>query len=229
MVKRKISNNCWYAANCPQVNADCEMDCEKNKEMKFLIANCGLVNADELAQTKLIPAPEEEQEYEELQGIRVNITDFVNSGENLFISSKETQVGKTTWSTKLMLRYFNDIWFENNLKISGYLIHVPTFLNKARFFEYQNTDEFELTEANIKEANLVIWDDITSLRLSDTLQGIMNTYIDFRFLMKKSNIFNGLLIPDMSTQLGKKLADRLIKDSIHIQLQGENIHERKEV
>ena len=205
------------------------MDCEKNKEMKYLIDNCGLENADKIAQAQLIPEPEEEAVYEELQSIRENITNFVHSGENIYISSKETQVGKTTWSTKLMLRYFNDIWFRNNLKISGYFIHVPTFLNKARFFEYQNTDEFELIESNIKDADLVIWDDITSLRLSDTLQGIMNTYLDFRFLMKKSNIFNGLLMPDMSKQLGKKLADRLIKDSIHVHLQGENIHERKEV
>ena len=89
---------------------------------------------------------------------------------------------------------------------------------KARKFAYQETDEYEQIDSIIRNADLIVWDDITNLKLTETLQAFLNTYIDYRFLYQKSNIFNGILPSNMEKQLGVKLTSRLIDSSEHIHI-----------
>ena len=175
-------------------------------------------NIVKMAVTNLQPAKCELSAFKKLQKIKNNILDFVESGNNLFISSDKTQQGKTTWCCKLMMQYFDEIWSGNCFRTRGYIVHVPSFLAKARKFAYQETDEYEQIDSIIRNADLIVWDDITNLNLTETLQAILNTYIDYRFLYQKSNIFNGILPSNMEKQLGVKLTSRLIDSSEHIHI-----------
>ena len=99
--------------------------------------------------------------------------------------------------------------YQNNPR--GYFLYVPQFLHNLRNFEYKNTTEYKFLDKILNTVDLVIWDDITSLDLSPQDQNILNMYIDKRVMENKSNIFNGLKLPEEQLQLklGQKLAARL--------------------
>ena len=218
MITEKTIQKCLFEKVCPQITESCELLCPKLKEIDFLTQNSGMDNIVNMAVTNLQPAKCELSAFKKLQKIKNNILDFVESGNNLFISSDKTQQGKTTWCCKLMMQYFDEIWSGNCFRTRGYIVHVPSFLAKARKFAYQETDEYEQIDSIIRNADLIVWDDITNLKLTETLQAILNTYIDYRFLYQKSNIFNGILPSNMEKQLGVKLTSRLIDSSEHIHI-----------
>ena len=220
MITKKTIQKCLFEKVCPQITESCELRCPKLKEINFLTKNCGMDNIVKMAVTNLQPAKCDLSAFQKIRKIKDNILDFVESGNNLFISSDKIQTGRTTWCCKLMMQYFNEIWSGNCFTIRGYLIHVPSFLSKARMFKYQETDEYEQLDSIIRNADLVVWDDITNIKLSESLQSILNTYIDYRFLKQKSNIFNGLKPLNMEEQIGEKLASRLIDSSEHIHICG---------
>ena len=68
--------------------------------------------------------------FEKLADIQNNIVDFTKNGGLLYIYSKICGNGKTTWTIKMMLQYFNEIWRGNCLEPRGIFVNVPTFIKK---------------------------------------------------------------------------------------------------
>ena len=54
-----------------------------------------------------------------------------------------------------MMQYFDEIWSGNCFRTRGYIVHVPSFLAKARKFAYQETDEYEQIDSIIRNADLI--------------------------------------------------------------------------
>ena len=169
----------------------------------------------------LVPENKDYDNFVYLADIKDDIVNFVNNGENLYITSNYTGNGKTSWAIKMLLKYFDSVWSGNGFRIRGVFIHVPTFLNKLKS-DIKNPDlEFESLVSCLVDVDLVIWDDIASTGLSQYDHSQLLTYIDQRVLSGKSNIFTGN-IPDkesLEKSVGARLTSRILSGEI-VELKG---------
>lgn len=200
--------DCWYKNGCNLEKPGCQKTCHRYLEMNYLIANCGMKNAHRYLKP-LAPQNNEVDAYLRLKDIKDNIVSFVDAGKNLYITGNNVQTGKTSWSLKILYKYFDEIWAGNGFKVRGYFLYVPEFLSKARSFDYKDTPEYKAIDKILKQADLIIWDDISSMQLTTMDQNILNLYIDKRFMEDKANIFNGCYCEDLQSVLGAKLGNRL--------------------
>ena len=159
--------------------------------------------------------------YTKLDNIRVNVVDFVEKGSNLYITSKSTGNGKTSWSIKILLKYFDSIWAGNGLRVRGLFIHVPSLLVQLKDFKNPVSEQYKKT---IQECDLVVWDDIASTELSNYDYSQLLTYIDCRILAEKSNIFTGNITSEkeLKTIVGERLSSRILHTSQVITLDGKD-------
>jgi len=213
---------CWYKNGCHLAEDRCEKTCHRYLQMNYLINNCGMKNAERFLKP-LQPQKTDVKAYLRLQQIKDNIVSYVGEGNNLLIASDHLQSGKTTWSLKILYKFFDEIWAGNGFVQRGYFLYVPEFLNKARSFQYKDTEEFKEIDKALKNVDLVIWDDITSIQLSPQEQNLLNMYIDKRMLEGKSNLYNGMNLDKSSklSFLGPKLNARL-EDCEQIILKGKS-------
>ena len=200
------NSECWYEEVC---NADCSPSCIRFLEMQYLMDNSNIPKARQSV-VPLYPSQCDVDAFYRLADIKADITEFVKYGRNLYITSKVTGNGKTTWAIKLMLKYFDSIWAGNGFKVRGLFVHVPTFLLKCKEFN-KNDPEFDEFKDRLYDVDLVIWDDIASNDLSTYDCGQLLMYLDTRISNQKSNIYTGNLTTPQLVQnsLGAKLASRL--------------------
>lgn len=191
----------------------------KRKELTFLATASGLPQS-RWKTDKLIPSQEDLSKFFELKEIRDNILEFINQGKNLFICSKSSGTGKTTWAIKLMTSYFKEIWAGNGFEPRALFIHVPTLLYKLK--DFNNPLDIE----QIKEIDLVIFDDIaTQDKLTPFEYNQLLMIIDYRLLSKKSCIFTSNLttIVDLEKSLGARLASRVYGSSKVVEFTGKDM------
>lgn len=208
--------DCWYKSVCSN---ECKESCVRFLEMSFLMELSNIPQS----RWKPISLSPDNCDYEafcELADTKDSILDFVKKGKNLYIYSSKTGNGKTTWSIKLMLKYFDEVWAGNGFRCRGLFIHVPTFLTKLKNFNVTDAYFEDIKEA-LPNVDLVIWDDIASTDLSSYDNSQLLTYIDQRVVDSKSNIFTGNLAGDGLTKaLGTRLASRVWNTSKKIELKG---------
>jgi len=158
-----------------------------------------------------------------LADIKTDIVDFVNTGKNLYIYSPHTGNGKTSWSLKMLMNYFDKIWAGNGLKARGLFIYVPEFLARCKDFKTYD-EQFENLKKLIPEVDLVVWDDIGSTMISNYDLSQMLMFIDRRILEEKSNIYTGNLgEAELKQVFGDRLASRVWKASEVVTLQGKDM------
>jgi hypothetical protein len=151
-------------------------------------------------------------EFRKLKKIKDNIVNFVEQGKNLYISSKSSGTAKTSWSIKLMLKYFDSIWNGNGQRVRGLFIHTPTFLQQLKDFDNPLTTEYKEL---IKSCDLVVWDDIATSHMSNYEYTQLLIYIDHRILNGKSNIYtsNVTTLESLEEIVGSRLASRIFSTS----------------
>ena len=152
--------------------------------------------------------------YKELDKIGNDIENFVKSGKNLYICSTTPGNAKTTWSAKLMLKYFNKVWPNSYDITKGLFVHVPTLMLDLKKFD----DRPEYIN-RIKDADLVIWDDLAFNKLTDYEHEQLLQYIDYRIQNELSNIYTSNIV-DTSTLIqtvGGRLASRIYNGSKIVQ------------
>ena len=210
------SSNCWYRDVCDLDDCD---NCIRYMEMKYLLDN------SQIPKNRQVPISlEAGVDYEafcQLADIKDDIVQEVSNGLNLFICSKETGNGKTSWAIKLLLKYFDEIWAGNGFRIRGLFIHVPTFLNELKDFDNPISQSYK---EQILTADLVVWDDIASYRLSDYDITQLLTYIDRRVLQNRANIYtaNVISFASLTNNVGARLASRIWNTSSVIELKGKD-------
>ena len=210
--------NCLYKEVC---NNECSESCVRYLEMSYLLDNSNIPKHMQRL-ISLIPDDCDYESFCKLAEIKSNISDFVKDGKNLYIVSNNTGNGKTTWSIKLMLKYFDTVWAGNGFNIRGIFIHIPTFLLKCK--DFNNKDEqFEELKSHLIDVDLVVWDDIGSNALSNYDLSQLLMYIDQRILSGKSNIFTGNLFErELERSLGSRLASRICHTSTIIEFRGKD-------
>ena len=203
------SNDCWYNEVCGRKADRCEATCVRYHEMKYLMDNSNIPKNRQMP-VMLTPSECDLNAFRKLALIKDNIYDFVADGKSIYIMSSEVGNGKTSWAIKLMLKYFDEVWDGNGFRVRGVFVNVPTFLLKCK--DFKNDDpEFEALKKNILTADLVIWDDIAGIALSQYDYAQMLMYIDARASNGMSNIFTGNITDreDMTKAVSYKITSRL--------------------
>lgn len=209
------NETCWYKNVCTYETC---VNCIRFSEMNYLIENSGIPKNRRHPQELLVD--EDYLAYVKLADIKDDILAFVNYGENLYICSEKTGNGKTSWSIKLMLKYFDQVWAGNGFRKRGYFQHVPTLLNVLKNFDANN----DVLKNTLESVDLVVWDDIASTKLSEWDISQLLILIDQRIVDCKANIFTGNLTTekDLKKVLGSRLASRIWHTSQVIQFNGKD-------
>ena len=158
-----------------------------------------------------------------INNIKHNIVDFVNKGSNLFIYSKNTGNGKTQWSLKLLMNYFDKIWASSDFVVRGLFINVPRFLNSIKEDIREGQEYVKHIRDNILTADIVIWDELCTGELTKYEHENLLGYINARLDAGKSNIFTSNLSNEqLLAAIGDRLYSRIINGGIPIELKGKD-------
>ena len=211
-----MHEDCWYKKVCTK---KCTSTCLRYTEMSYLMENSGVPKKKQIPTT--LTAGVDIKAFQKLANIKDNIEDFVSSGENLYICSKEVGNGKTSWAIKLLLKYFDCVWAGNGLRIRGYFVHTPSLFTLLKDF---GNDEIARVKQILFNANLVVWDDIASTKLSDYDITQLLMFIDQRTLYELSNIYTGNITTkdQLAKCVGNKLASRIWNYSTIIEFVGKD-------
>lgn len=209
--------DCWFKNSCTVDSSKCAA-CVRFHEMKYLLNESGIPPAQQIPAI-LQPADMDVPAFERLNEIKENIKKYVENGNNLYITSNNTGNGKTSWAIKILLRYFNDVWSGNGFRVRGLFIHVPTFLVKLKNFNNPMPEEYL---ENVRNADLVIWDDIACSGLTNWEYTQLLSFIDYRIFSGKSNIYTSNVASEekLSEAVGSRLGSRIYANSEVIELLG---------
>lgn len=218
----KDKENCWYKSICN--SGLCETDeehfCIRHYKMHYLVSKALLEGKERFTNT-LTPDIRDEKAYKELANIRTNIENFVTDGKNLLIYSQNCGNGKTEWSKKLLLAWFNSIWHKTTFKCRGLFIFMPNFISSAKDNLSKPNDYYSYVMENIYDADLVVWDEINYKNWTDYEAELLFQIISQRLAKGKSNIFTtNYSLNIITNKLGPRLSSRIIGSSELIEFKG---------
>lgn len=216
-------NNCMYKDICDVYDTEhCNSVCERYILTSFLLHHSHIPIKQRVR--KKLQVPEcDRKAYNYLQQVRLDIKQFVQDGENLYIYSPNSYNGKTSWAISLMLKYFDQVWQGNGFRIRGVFVSVPMFLMKCKNVMSNPDIYFEQYKETLRTADLVIWDGIACENLSAYDNSVLYAYISERMLNGKSNIFTGTQNePQMRTALGNNLTSRIWGNSNIVKFNAED-------
>ena len=202
------NNECWYKDIC---KLDCH-NCVRYRTMTDLLVRSGLPKAM-WKKRSLVPTNEDDKRvFKKLKSIQQKIDEYVKNGYNFFISSVESGTGKTSWAIKFLISYFDKIWTIAGVDTVGMFIHVPTLLTQLKNFSSPLPSEYI---DDIKNCDLVIWDDIATTPLTDFEYSQLLILIDARINNGKSNIYTSNIVgkEELMKVLGARLASRVYNTS----------------
>lgn len=211
-------HNCLYKDICTLFGTeDCNSVCERYIMVNYLLHHSQIPERHRVR--KILQAPQQDvQSYKYLNSIRNNIVDFVEQGRNLYIFSQNKYNGKTSWAVNLMLKYFNEIWQYSGFRTRGVFVSVPMFLMKCKNVMSNPDLEFEQFKETLRNADLVIWDDIATTKLSQYDMGVLYAYISERMVNGKSNIYTGNMgKAQMNNCLGENLCSCICSNLYPVQ------------
>ena len=188
--------------------------------MTYLMNHSGLPN-NLKKKIILVPDNNDYDAFVTLADIKDNMKEFVNTGKNLFIYSSNSGNGKTTWLSKLLKSYFNQIWAGNGFRTRGYYIDLPTFFIELKEAINNPNEELDELKEFLKNVDLLCIDSITSITLSEFELNYLMYIVDYRINNNLSTIYasnldeNGLL-----RFFGTRLKSRIFNNSQIIRFQG---------
>ena len=207
--KRPESDDEHEYAPLSYPNPDCKDHCRTHKYLTAMILESG-IDSVKLTTKKLLPRAEDKDVFKRIKEIKNNPISFVDSGNNIFITSPHLQNGRTTISLKIVNSY---IWYQRKWAMPDVgwarYVNIPELLIDMENYSIKNSMDFKRKIDDIKKVKLVIWDDVTSQPLSVQQQAFLNSMINARFRDKKSNIFTGLAVTNIEETVGAILAQRL--------------------
>jgi len=218
MVLRK--SDCWYREVCTYEPCT---NCIRYVEMKYLMEHSGL--SKKRQKPIKLNGTYDQKAFKLLDEIRLDIVNFVENGESLYLYSEHTGNGKTSWSIKLLLRYFDQIWAGNGFRQRGYFISVPAFLNQVKNFSDEKARQKLIK--TLSTVDLVVWDDIASTKLSDYDIQQLLVVVDQRIADGLANIYTGNITSrdKLEIALGDRLASRIWNTSTLVEFKGKDRRE----
>ena len=178
--------------------------------------------------TVLKPNNGDTENFKELKKIEDGIVGFVRKGNNLLLSSNGVGNGKTTWASKIMkayiFKYANKYTFDYNCPVL--FINVPEFLiqKKLAINDPEILAEVSNVEKCIYTAKIVVFDDIATNTASEYDNDLLYSYINSRTNNLLTNIYTtNVSQNDIDDILGERLASRIVRYSVCIELNGADL------
>lgn len=202
--------DCVYKDVCTDT---CRPACMRYVEMRYMLKYSNIPKSQQKIH-RLTPDDCDIKSFEQLSSIQQNIHEFVSQGRTLYIYSPVCGNGKTTWSIKLMLQYFDEMWAGNGFTKRGIFVNVPSFLSNCKFTINHPDESFDELRANLPKVDLVIFDDIATTKLTEYEYSLLLTYIDQRVFREKATIYTGNISPNkLQDYVGNRLASRIVGDN----------------
>ena len=152
-----------------------------------------------------------------------NINDFVLTGKNLLIYSENPGNGKTEWSKKLLLSWFDSIWSSTDLECRGLFVSLPKLISAMKSNISKSNEYFQYVNENLLTADIVVWDEMNYKDYSEFEHEYLLNVIDQRMSMGKSNIFTtNFRLDEIRKKLGSRLSSRVINNSIKVEFKGKD-------
>ena len=217
-----MQEKCWYKNVC-NLTDQCE-NCIRFMKMNYLFEN-SLLSEHQRFPVKLKPDEDgtDIKEFSELLNIKNNILEFVNENRNLLIWSKITGNGKTQWSIKLLLAFFDKIWHNTDFRCRGLFINIPRFFNELKENISEHSEYIEHIKKYILEADLIVWDELGVKSLTQYEHDYFLSYINSRLDRGKANIFTSNMTADeLKKNLGDRVYSRVVLNSKSIELKGKD-------
>ena len=188
-------------------------------------------------ESRLAPDDCDVRSYERLAKIRDNLDDFFSIDKNnLVICGENLGCGKTSWAVKLMLTYieynahrlagYSKEEIDKNFDIALFISTVPFLVDIKQF---SDNKEAQKIYQRAKNCELVIFDDIAAVNMSNYDYNILYALIETRVLAHYPSIFttNCTSEEEMKKTLGPRLADRIWNTSTVIELKGKGFRGSK--
>ena len=214
------NSECWYKDSCTD-NCD---TCATFFQMKYQMEHSGLPEAKQKPISLYLTDDNsgDKRAFNRLADIRRNIVEFVEQGKNLYICSTWTGNGKTSWAIKMLHTYFHYTAVGNYDNLKGMFVSTTELLLQLKDF---NNPISKTYLDNLKNVDLVIWDDIAVSGMSQYDFTQLYTIIDKRILSEKSNIFtsNQPTVDGFAKAMGNRLASRIYNTSEIVELKGKDM------
>lgn len=216
-----MTENCPYKDKCNGV--DCDKDfCMRKYRLDCLYGKSLLTDKQRQVGKLFVDQDGTDlHEFQQLAKLEQSMDKFVEAGANLYLHSYNCGNGKTSWSIRLMIGYFNKIWYKSTFNCQGLFISVPRYLLALKENISGKNEYADAVNKSVLDADLVIWDDIaTKMGTEFELNHLLNI-INTRMDNGKSNIFTSNLgSKELTNALGDRLASRICNKSIDIELHG---------
>jgi DNA replication protein DnaC len=222
--------DCWFKGKCGnefnskgEHSTECNRSCLRYVIMHYLMAHSRIPKSLQY-KVDLIPQCELDSKlFQMLTAIKDDAVNFVQNGSQLFLTSDFHGNGKTAWALRIMKTYFAMRLHICGFHTQGVYINTAEFLAKYREYLFSPsfaTEDFKELLRDVIQCNIVVWDDVTSTRISSADYENFMQILDKRPSGGKCNIFTGSRRADLST-CGPKFYNRLQSWSINANIAGE--------
>ena len=224
------NSQCWLRGNpklCNQSECD-KPTCTRLIKLDRLFSNPGISLPQRKQKSLIIRSGRNEidrNSYKQLNSIKNNISDFVDSGRNLYIYSEGVGNGKTEWALKLIKAYFDIIWPTSKLEeCRALFINVPKFLLDLKENISNKSERVEYIKDNILTCDIVVFDEIGAKENTTYELDHLLSYINSRILDNKTCIYTSNIKPSaLSNYVGDRLSSRIVNMSVVIELKGKDM------
>lgn len=184
----KDKSKCWYNGICDHSKCGEDIFCERNYKMSFLV-NASTMEGKQCYPVPLKPDSIDYQSFTKLKDIKTSAGDFVKQGKNLLIYSQHTGNGKTEWSKKILLSWFDSIWASTDFKCRGLFISMPKLMSAKKESISNQNDYYDYVNSLINTVDVIVWDEINYKDLTPFEEEYLLNVISQRVGVGLSNIY----------------------------------------
>lgn len=205
---------------------NCNKNCLGYQQLKFLYKTSGipkkyqhLHNLDLQKSDKGIQST--------LENFRDNIVENVEKGKGVIMVSQNKGNGKTSWACIFLNSYFREIALTNNLRVRGKFISVPDFLQGLRDDFDKEQKEMNKIKKHIREADIVVWDDIGVETPTKWVRETLYNFINYRISNEMTQIYtSNRTVSELENILGERIFSRIRGQCLGVIFSGKDMRIR---
>ena len=209
-----IREDCWLRDKCNHI--DCKSSLCRRLYLTDKFYHNALLSDNEKIDKVLTIKDDsvDKPVFDSLYSIKNYIVEFVNEGNNIYMYSKITGNGKTSWAIKLVQEYIDRIWYRTSKDCPVLFINVPRYLLAIKDNITDKNDYVQHIKENVLDCDIVVWDDIGTKSATSFEHETLLSIIDTRNSKGKTNIYTSNLNgTELLNFVGERLYSRIYNNS----------------
>lgn len=218
---------CIYKGSCP---TECKEDCVRKYKLDKMYEYTQIpLTLRKRITLKVNKEDKRDVEaFDKLKEFDDNIVVHVENGDNIYLHSGRSGIGKTSWALRIARDYLSRVCLKKKLDSPVILfISVPRYFSELKINISEESKYIKEVKDRIYKSDLVIFDDIGMRGLTQFEQEMLFCVLDDRLNHGKSNIFTSNMNPqELRKAYGERLYSRIISASKNnvIELFGSHDH-----